>query len=307
MNTLKLNCENKPLMVAHRGCSGLERENTAAAFVAAGNRSYWGIETDVHVTADGQFVVIHDFETGRVPETNIPVDESTRAELSAIRLYSNPWQKTPGRSDLVIPDLSDYVRICHHYDKVAVLELKGYISEENVATIKEYSDRLTDRSARFHDPMQKTVGGVNYHILRHTPLEDTRVYMYSPLWADVESLVLPEIFNDEYLDLDTQYQPVTYWQSNTSDADRPKVDVEPAVVNTTTGVQEKGAEVKLDYVVGLITDRDGLMTDFQIDTTRTTPVEARKGYRNTWQIIAKNLICDPTEKTILFYMADPTT
>jgi hypothetical protein len=131
--------------------------------------------------------------------------------------------------------------------------------------------------------------------------------MYSPLWADVESLVLPEIFNDEYLDLDTQYQPVTYWQSNTTDADRPKVDVEPAVVNTTTGIQEKGAEVKLDYVVGLITDRDGLMTDFQIETTRTTPVEARKGYRNTWQIIAKNLICDPTEKTILFYMADPTT
>lgn len=122
-------------MVAHRGVSGLECENTCAAFVAAGNRSYWGIETDVHVTADGQFVVIHDFETGRVSETNIPVDESTRAELAAIRLYSNPWQKAPGRSDLVIPDLSDYIRICHHYDKVAVLELKGDISEENVARI----------------------------------------------------------------------------------------------------------------------------------------------------------------------------
>ena len=48
------------------------------------------------------------------------------------------------------------------------------------------------------------------------------------------------------------------------------------------------------------------MTDFQIETTRTTNVEARKGYRNIWQIIAKNLICDPTEKTLLLYMADPT-
>ena len=136
MDTVKIDKKGIK-MVAHRGVSGLECENTCAAFIAAGNRSYWGIETDVHVTADGQFVVIHDFETGRVSETNIPVDESTRAELSAIRLYSNPWQKTPGRSDLVIPDLSDYVRICHHYDKVAVLELKGDISEENVAKIVE--------------------------------------------------------------------------------------------------------------------------------------------------------------------------
>ena len=136
MDTVKI--EKKGIkMVAHRGVSGLECENTCAAFIAAGNRSYWGIETDVHVTADGQFVVIHDFETGRVSETNIPVDESTREALSAIRLYSNPWQKTPGRSDLVIPDLADYIRICHHYDKVAVLELKGDISEENVAKIVE--------------------------------------------------------------------------------------------------------------------------------------------------------------------------
>lgn len=141
MDTVKI--DKKGInMVAHRGVSGLECENTNAAFVAAGNRSYWGIETDVHVTADGQFVLIHDFETGRVSETNIPVDESTREALSAVRLYSNPWQKTPGRQDLVIPDLSDYIRICHHYGKVSVLELKGDISEENVAKIvdivKEY-------------------------------------------------------------------------------------------------------------------------------------------------------------------------
>lgn len=176
-----------------------------------------------------------------------------------------------------------------------------------VAFFKTHLRYMSERSIAYHWSMPKTINGVVHHILRHTSLENAHVYMYSPLWADVESLVLPEIFNDEYLDLDTQYQPVTYWQSNTTDADRPKVDVEPAVVNTTTGVQEKGAEVKLDYVVGLITDRDGLVTDMQIETTRTTSVEARKGYRNIWQHIAKNLICDPTEKTILFYMADPTT
>ena len=48
------------------GCQRSETENTCAAFVAAGNRSYFGVETDVHVTADGQFIIIHESNTGRV-------------------------------------------------------------------------------------------------------------------------------------------------------------------------------------------------------------------------------------------------
>ena len=58
------------LMVAHRGVSKLERENTCAAFVAAGNRSYFGVETDIHRTSDGQFVVFHDDSTKRLTEEN---------------------------------------------------------------------------------------------------------------------------------------------------------------------------------------------------------------------------------------------
>lgn len=54
MDTLHLNAPQVK-MVAHRGMSGLELENTCSAFVAAGNRSYYGIETDVHRTSDGHF------------------------------------------------------------------------------------------------------------------------------------------------------------------------------------------------------------------------------------------------------------
>lgn len=60
MDTIKID-KNNVKLIAHRGVSGIERENTAAAFVAAGNRSYYGIETDVHVTKDGKFVIIHDY------------------------------------------------------------------------------------------------------------------------------------------------------------------------------------------------------------------------------------------------------
>ena len=75
-NTIQFNKGNV-LMVAHRGVSGLEKENTNAAFVAAGNRSYYGVETDVHKTADGQFIIIHDHTTKRVGVDNLNVEEST--------------------------------------------------------------------------------------------------------------------------------------------------------------------------------------------------------------------------------------
>ena len=65
MDTIKYK-KLKTQTIAHRGLSGIECENTCAAFVAAGNRSYLGIETDVHITADGNFAVIHDDNTARV-------------------------------------------------------------------------------------------------------------------------------------------------------------------------------------------------------------------------------------------------
>ena len=65
MDTIQFD-KNNVKIIAHRGLSGLECENTCAAFVAAGNRSYCGIETDVHVTKDGKIIVFHDDNTERM-------------------------------------------------------------------------------------------------------------------------------------------------------------------------------------------------------------------------------------------------
>lgn len=123
-------------MIAHRGVSGLETENTCAAFVAAGNRSYWGIETDVHVTADGGFAVIHDDRTGRVSPTDLNVEKSTVEELAKVRLYdAHAIPRKATRSDLTIPTLQDYISVCRYYGKKAVLELKNPMTEENLRKI----------------------------------------------------------------------------------------------------------------------------------------------------------------------------
>ncbi len=134
MNTIKVNSKSVK-MIAHRGLSGLERENTASAFVAAGNRSYFGIETDIHKTADGKFVVIHDETTERVSggAVNINVESVTRDEIEKVTLPDIDGSEN--RKDIKIPFLKDYIKICKKYEKVCVLELKNAFEKEDIIKI----------------------------------------------------------------------------------------------------------------------------------------------------------------------------
>ena len=138
MDTIKIN-KGDALIVAHRGLSGIERENTCAAFVAAGNRSYFGIECDIHRTVDGGYVIIHDHNTERVAIDKLVVEESTYETLRSLRLTDKNGERT--RSDLRIPSLGEYISICKKYEKVAVLELKKILEEADVeAIVKEVED-----------------------------------------------------------------------------------------------------------------------------------------------------------------------
>ena len=134
MNTIKMN-QPKPLMIAHRGLSGLERENTCAAFIAAGNRSYFGIETDVHLTMDGKYAVIHDSSTLRVAGEELIVEETALDALRQLQLL-DPQTELP-RVDLRIPTLEEYIRVCKKYEKIAVLELKNRMPKEAIFEIAE--------------------------------------------------------------------------------------------------------------------------------------------------------------------------
>ncbi len=134
MNTVKFEKKNVK-MIAHRGLSGLERENTNPAFVAAGNRSYFGIETDVHKTLDGKYVVIHDENTERVTDgkVSINVEKSNYADFSDLVLPDIDASYT--RTDIKIPLLSEYVKICKKYQKKCVLELKNAFSVDDIKEI----------------------------------------------------------------------------------------------------------------------------------------------------------------------------
>jgi len=125
MDTIKINSMQTKI-IAHRGLSGIEKENTCPAFVAAANRSYYGIETDIHVTKDGKIVVMHDDTTKRVTDgkINLTVESVNYSELENIVLPD--VDGSTNRQDIRIPLLKDYISICKKYNKVCVLEIKNH-------------------------------------------------------------------------------------------------------------------------------------------------------------------------------------
>ena len=105
METIKFEEKGNIKMIAHRGVSGLERENTCPAFVAAGVKSYYGIETDVHVTKDKKIIVVHDDDLMRVAGVDMKVEESNFDDLRTVRMKD--IDGVTERADLFLPTLEE--------------------------------------------------------------------------------------------------------------------------------------------------------------------------------------------------------
>jgi len=199
MNTIKLDKQGSAVqMIGHRGVRGLERENTCASFVAAGNRSYWGIETDIHCTADGNFIVIHDSNTCRVTGVDLIVEETDFNTLRNLRTLD--LNSDQPRGDLVLPTLQEYIGICKRYEKHAILELKKPMPEKAVCDIMaiieemDYTDHLTVISFA----LQNLV-----YLRKHYPKQSAQFLLEN--WDDKWLEALKEYD----LDLDIYYPQVT--------------------------------------------------------------------------------------------------
>ena len=146
MNTKKFD-KKSTRIIAHRGLSGIEVENTCSAFVAAGNRSYYGIETDIYRTLDGRFVVGHDDNLKRIAGEEIYLEKTTLKTIQSVVLFDKDGQK--GREDLRPCTLENYLSIVKKYEKHAILELKSEFTQEEIDKIIEiiksydYLDNLT--------------------------------------------------------------------------------------------------------------------------------------------------------------------
>lgn len=73
----------RPLVIAHRGASGLRPENTRSAFALAVEHGADMIEIDLHRTRDGAIVVMHDADLARLGGRG-EVGDATLAQVRAL-------------------------------------------------------------------------------------------------------------------------------------------------------------------------------------------------------------------------------
>lgn len=180
-----------------------------------------------------------------------------------------------------------------------------------VSEFKIISNLMTKRSLMFHASPKLTLADGDHYVLRHTPKSEQRFMMYTPLWEQAKAFVMPEIFNTEYLNMDNQFESVDFWQTfSMSDADKASANLKVTIpgwlqdlIAGTSTDTDTAYTFNPDYIVGCLYDKDAVMTDFQFEAARTSPLEARKNYVNTWMDFGLGSIGDPSENFVLFIMS----
>ena len=152
--------------ISHRGESLDAPENTMSAFLLAMERETDGIETDIHLTSDGELVCIHDGNTRRVGDREISIEESTFAETQSVDVSNGmaayKGEKIPlFRSVLAIlkPGRKFYVEVKENDPRVLPvmrreLERSG-VALENIVMISFHRDIV--RESRRVMPEVKTL------------------------------------------------------------------------------------------------------------------------------------------------------
>ncbi|MEN6385628.1 MAG: glycerophosphodiester phosphodiesterase family protein [Phycisphaerales bacterium] len=137
-NPLEQNCQrlNKAKIAAHRGFSSIAPENTLAAFNLA--RGYADmVELDVHSSADGVLVVMHDANVVRTTDGTGYIYNFTLAELKQLDAGSSKSAAFAGER---IPTLEESINAILP-DMTPVIEQKG-------GTAQQYLDLLDAMGVR---------------------------------------------------------------------------------------------------------------------------------------------------------------
>ena len=118
---------------AHRGSSGTHPENTLAAFRHAASLPIHGVEFDVHLSKDGELVIIHDEKINRTSNGKGFVKDLTLAELREYDFGS--WFSKEFKGEK-IPHLAEVLEIfsstTHHINielKTDVISYDGIVKK----------------------------------------------------------------------------------------------------------------------------------------------------------------------------------
>jgi len=130
-----------PLFAAHRGGAELWPENSLLAFRNALALGADFLELDVHLSRDGEVIVIHDATLDRTTDGSGPVREHTAAELRALHLKDRGGAPTAEP----VPTLDEVVALAATGQRQMLLEIKTDDRKRRYPGIEEKVMAVLDR------------------------------------------------------------------------------------------------------------------------------------------------------------------
>lgn len=160
--------------------------------------------------------------------------------------------------------------------------------------LKTISDRLRNRAATYHQNF--TIDGTVKNIMRHTPINRQKCYLYSPLLNNISANVLSTVFYQKNLQL-MDHETVDFWMNS---QDPMRINYNASYTDASGAVVSSA--VDLTKVVGVIFDEEAAGWTQKGEWTATTPLEADGGYINYWFHMHMHYWNDFTENCVVLLL-----
>lgn len=155
---------NRVILAAHRGDRKNCPENTMPAFEASLAAKVDMIETDIHQTADGELIIIHDRSALRTTGVDRFVTDMTLEEVRA--LDAGSWFGEPfvGTS---VPTVKEFLEWVSKTDLLVNWELKDYPEEVGEKIAFGCADKLIDMIRAYGMERRSMVNSFSNRVLEH--------------------------------------------------------------------------------------------------------------------------------------------
>ena len=162
------------------------------------------------------------------------------------------------------------------------------------STINTIADLMTDRNTLFSSQLR------NYNIIRHTPKDRMKFYLYTDLVNKINSEVYSTVFNPDFLKL-VDFERVNFWQSA---LDPSSIKNKPVMLKVDGTLASGVSVVTISNVFGVLFDEEAAGYTTVNQWAQPTPFNARGGYYNQFWHFTDRYWNDFTENAVIFYIED---
>ena len=165
------------------------------------------------------------------------------------------------------------------------------------STINTIADLMTDRNTLFSSQL------TNYTIIRHTPKDRMKFYLYTDFVNKINSEVYSTVFNPDFLKL-VDFERVNFWQSA---LDPSSINNKPVALKKDGTLVNNNQGLSISNVFGVLFDEEAAGYTTVNEWSQPSPFNARGGYYNQFWHFTDRYWNDFTENAVIFYIEEDST